>query len=265
MERFVIDPRDSVTIIRISDKDLGNYEVMRGMHEELALTLRQSRTRNILVDLHDAAFLTSEMLGQLIQMVQRSKSAGVSIKFCRPNSAIRDVMRIIWFDKLAAVLDTKQEALQAFRRESDSANQNYQSPEAQQEVADLRQRAEQGDAAAQYRLGWCLENGFGVEQDSQAAFRMYSLAANQSFPEALLALATFHAYAITVPQDYDAATRLYRQAAELGLPDAQYAVGMNYDFGIGVPEDRDAAIRWYQRAADQGHERAQEALQAVLK
>ena len=94
---------------------------------------------------------------------------------------------------------------------------------------------------------------------------MYTLAALQSHPEALLALATFHAYAITVPQNYDEATRLYLRAAELGLPDAQYAIGMNYDFGIGVKEDRTVAVDWYRKAAAQGHERAREVLEDVAR
>ena len=39
--------------------------------------------------------------------------------------------------------------------------------------------AEQGDAAAQYNLGWMYANGLGVPQDDQAAVKWYRLAAEQ--------------------------------------------------------------------------------------
>ncbi len=261
MATFLIDARDSVTIVRLNDEELSSLESMEAIHDQLAATLRQSHTRNLLVDLQEAAFLTSAMIGQLIQLVQRCKSINLNIKFCRPNAAIRDVMRIIWFDKIADIYTTEQEALQAFRSETTgSVDVHFRSPDAQREVQELRQQADNGDPEAQYRLGWCLENGFGVEQNSHDAFRMYNLSALQSYPDALLALATFHAYAITVPQNYDEATRLYLRAAELGMPDAQYVTGMNFDFGLGVREDRTVAVDWYRKAAAQGHERAQEVL-----
>jgi anti-anti-sigma factor len=261
MATFMIDARDSVTILRLSDDELASLESMEAIHATLATAVKQSGTRNVLIDLQDAAFLTSAMIGQLIQLVQRCKSSNLNIKFCRPNAAIRDVMRIIWFDKLADVYLTEKEALQAFRAENSSpVIVNFQSHDAHHQVAELRTQADEGDAESQYRLGWCLENGYGVGQNSHDAFRFYSLSAMQAYPDALLALATFHAYGITVPQNYAEATRLYQRAAELGLPDAQYVTGMNYDFGIGVKESRNTAVEWYRKAAAQGHERAQEVL-----
>lgn len=261
MATFMIDPRDSVTILRLSDEELASLERMEDVHTTLTTALKQSGTPNVLIDLQEAAFLTSAMIGQLIQLVQRCKSQNLAIKFCRPNAAIRDVMRIIWFDKIADIYATEQEALHSFRSEQTGPTiVDFQSNDAHQEVEDLRQQADRGDAGAQFRLGWCLENGYGVDQNSHDAFRLYSLSAMQSYPESLLALATFHAYGITVPQNYAEATRLYQHAAELGLPDAQYVTGMNYDFGIGVKESRTTAVEWYRKAAAQGHERAQEAL-----
>ena len=42
-----------------------------------------------------------------------------------------------------------------------------------------RKAAEQGDAGAQYGLGWCYENGSGVDKDLSEAFKWYSKAAKQ--------------------------------------------------------------------------------------
>ena len=44
---------------------------------------------------------------------------------------------------------------------------------------EYRQLAEQGDAAAQFMLGWMYEKGEGVEQDNAKAVQWYRLAAKQ--------------------------------------------------------------------------------------
>jgi len=55
------------------------------------------------------------------------------------------------------------------------------------EVADLQQRAEQGDAQAQNDLGFMYANGQGVPQDDAEAVRLFRLLAEQG-----LALAQNH-------------------------------------------------------------------------
>src|SRR6188768_1068901 len=65
----------------------------------------------------------------------------------------------------------------------------------------IRQKAEQGDATAQYNLGVMYDTGKGV------------------------------------PQDYPEARKWFLKAAEQGHSDAQYNLGVMYDTGKGVPQD----------------------------
>ncbi len=44
--------------------------------------------------------------------------------------------------------------------------------------------AEQGDAKAQYNLGWMYEKGLGVVQDYKTAVKWYTLAAEQGLARA---------------------------------------------------------------------------------
>ena len=56
---------------------------------------------------------------------------------------------------------------------------------AQQEtVAEVRAMAEQGDAFAQYNVGFMYANGLGVPQDDAEAVRWYRLAADQGNADA---------------------------------------------------------------------------------
>ena len=90
------------------------------------------------------------------------------------------------------------------------------------ELAQLRALAEQGNAVAQYNLGFRYANGDGVPQDNAEAERWYRLAAYQ------------------------------------GHADAQYSLGTLYAGGEGVPEDHVLAYMWFNLAAAQGNEIAQE-------
>ena len=84
----------------------------------------------------------------------------------------------------------------------------------------LIERAEKGDADAQYNLGVCYYNGYGVAQDKGEAVKWY------------------------------------RKAAEQGFADAQYWLGVCYYNGYGVAQDYDEAVKWIRKAAEQGHAKA---------
>ena len=86
---------------------------------------------------------------------------------------------------------------------------------------EYKAKAEQGDAEAQFNLGFCYDDGRGVRKD------------------------------------YGEAVKWYRKAAELGNAVAQWSLGSCYANGRGVAKDEVEAVAWYRRAADQGNEVAQ--------
>lgn len=55
-------------------------------------------------------------------------------------------------------------------------------------IADIRQKAEGGEAQAQYRLGRCYDTGFAMAEDKAAAVRWYRKAAEQGHVMAKRAL-----------------------------------------------------------------------------
>ena len=81
------------------------------------------------------------------------------------------------------------------------------------ELASVQQRAEEGDAAAQFKLGDMYRYGSGV------------------------------------PQDFAQALAWYSKAADQGYAEAQYQLGGRYWRGQGVPQDYVQAHIWYSLAA----------------
>ena len=124
------------------------------------------------------------------------------------------------------------------------------------ELAQLRALAEQGNAVAQYNLGFRYANGDGVPQDNAEAERWYRLAAYQGHADAQYSLGLMYQLGYGVPEEDAEAERWYRPAADQGHADAQYSLGTLYAGGEGVPEDHVLAYMWFNLSAAQGHERA---------
>jgi TPR repeat protein len=109
---------------------------------------------------------------------------------------------------------------------------------------ELRQLAEQGEAAAQYDLGVMLEYGRGVAQDDVAAATWYRKAALQGVDVAQYRLAVMHENGWGVPQSDAEAVTWYRSAAEQGHALAQHDLAFMYAAGKGVPQDYVQAYMW---------------------
>ena len=116
---------------------------------------------------------------------------------------------------------------------------------AQKALAELRVLAEQGDAEAQYDLGF----HFWVSDPGEAV-TWYRLAADQGYAAAQTHLGLLYSIGQGVPQDFDEAIGWYRLAADQRDAAAQRGLGIAYAHGHGVPQDGAEARRWFELAAD---------------
>ena len=128
--------------------------------------------------------------------------------------------------------------------------ENYQ-------VQNLRQRAKQGDAIAQFTLGSCYANGRGVVRDYAEAAKWYRLSAEQGYAAAQNRLGVCCSRGLGVAQNYTEAVSWYRKAAEQGNAFAEDNLGACYSSGHGVVRDFTEAVKWYRLSAEQGNAVAQ--------
>ena len=87
--------------------------------------------------------------------------------------------------------------------------------------------AKKGDRVAQYKLGFILYYGRGVDVDRAKGLRWI------------------------------------RESAEYGNADAQYFMGVASIAGVDVPADLSGAATWFRKAAEQGHAKAQRLLASL--
>jgi len=125
------------------------------------------------------------------------------------------------------------------------------------EISELRTKAAQGDAMAQYELGLRYALGRSVPKDESEAVRWYRKAADQGHAGAQTDLGFMYANGQGVSKDEVEAVKWFRKAADLGVADAQFNLGVMYANGRGVTKDETEAVKWYRKAADQGYADAQ--------
>jgi TPR repeat protein len=113
----------------------------------------------------------------------------------------------------------------------------------------LRPLASQGDASAQFYVGYMSESGRGVPQDYVEAASWYLKAAEQGDAQAQGRLGSMYYDGRGVPQDFAEAAKWDRKAAEYGETSAQLDLAILYASGQGVPQDYVQAHKWANLAA----------------
>lgn len=116
----------------------------------------------------------------------------------------------------------------------------------------IRQKAGQGDARAQTRLGYRYEHGLGVEKDEFEAVYWYRKAANQNYAMAQYNLGVMYDFGQGVDKNYENAFYWYRKAAEQRHPGAENNLACLLESGEGCEKNEQAALDWYRKAAEHG-------------
>ena len=130
-------------------------------------------------------------------------------------------------------------------------------------IAWYLEAAEQDYPPAQNHIGSCYQNGNGVAQDEAEAVEWYRRAAEQGYAIAQSNLGWCYDAGCGVAQDEAEAVKWYCKAAIQNDETAQFNLGVHYEWGSGVAEDKTEAAKWYRRAAEQGYEKAGEALKRL--
>jgi TPR repeat protein len=132
-------------------------------------------------------------------------------------------------------------------------------------LAELSPLAEEGDALAQFYVGYMYESGKGVEADLEHAARLYRAAAEQGEEKAQFNLAAALESGRGVTLDLTEAHSWYLDSAERGFPRAQYKVAEMFESGVGTRQDLVQAYKWFAICGKQRYEDARKRRRRVAK
>ena len=118
----------------------------------------------------------------------------------------------------------------------------------------LLERAQRGQADAQFELGGILTEGEGVLQNYQDAFKWTRKAAEQGHVDAQSSLGWMYAIGKGVPQNFKEAVKWLQKAAEQGNGFGQSSLGWMYITGKGVSQDYVQAHMWLNLAVSNSGE-----------
>ena len=131
-----------------------------------------------------------------------------------------------------------------------------QNEDARKHFEDVKAKADQGNASAQYNLAILYYKGDGVDKDSAESAKWFRKAAEQGDDQAQYNLGVMYAHGNGVPNDDTEAANWFRRAAEQGSANAQFQLGLAYFLGKGVPEDIVQSYKWFNLAAARGDDKA---------
>lgn len=103
--------------------------------------------------------------------------------------------------------------------------------------------AQQGLAVAEYRLGSLYEKGLGVGKDMQRAKDLYQRAAEKGNTRAMHNLGVLAAEG--GKPNYTSAALWFGKAAEYGIRDSQYNLAVLLGRGLGLPKDLVKSYTWF--------------------
>ncbi|MFV0538305.1 MAG: tetratricopeptide repeat protein [Dysgonomonas sp.] len=113
----------------------------------------------------------------------------------------------------------------------------------------LTDAANNGMPDAQYMVGSCYYQGYGVNQDLNLALEWYTKGAENGNANAQYMVGL----AYTNSSKYNEAYQWYKKSAEQGNAYAQKELGVLYYWGRGVVEDNDLAFEWFSKSAKNGY------------
>ena len=161
-----------------------------------------------------------------------------------------------------------------------------ESPKETQAAKISLQKAETGDADAQYDIGKRLLEGMGVKRDIERAIfwlnksaeqgcvdaqfligmssedcteaaKWLNKAANQGHAQAQFQMGQAYLHAAGVPQNYEEALTWLQKSANQGNADAFYTLAQMHDEGVGIEENSNKAAEYYLESAKLGNAKAQ--------
>ena len=261
--------QDELSRIRSKhDEGFSRLEEMFETHsqkmQQAVFEIKEKKSRGYSDAERAAQQVNDDLIDEIVRLKKRIKQLEEERAYAEPSPQAAEVAAVVTPDDIEIVsgddgdnTTTKSkdeiDAEECFQR----GKKFYNSKDYAEAVKWYRKAAEQGHADAQYNLGICYRNGYGVTQDNDEAVKWYRKAAEQGLASAQCNLGYCYEKGKGVPQDEKEAVKWYRKAAEQGLAEAQNNLGICYEKGIGVPQDEKEAVKWYRKAAEQGHVKAQ--------
>jgi anti-sigma B factor antagonist len=115
MEMIEIRDEEDVVVVSFATVKILDQLAIDQIREEFkGLTLQAASSRKLLLDFSRVQFMSSAMIGQIVQLHKQCKQDKVKLKLCNISPDIKEVFKITGLTKLLDIYDDVAGALAAF-------------------------------------------------------------------------------------------------------------------------------------------------------
>jgi len=115
MGMIEIRDHDDVVVVSFATVKILDQLAIDQIREEFkGLTLQAASGRRLLLDFARVQFMSSAMIGQIVQLHKQCKQDKVKLKLCNISPDIKEVFKITGLTKLLDIHDDAADALAAF-------------------------------------------------------------------------------------------------------------------------------------------------------
>jgi anti-sigma B factor antagonist len=115
MTELLTEDAEDVLIVRFASSRIINETTVAQVGREL-LAIAEQATGKLLLDFSHVSFMSSAVLGKLLQLHERCKRDKAALKLCRIDPAIFAVFKSSGLNRVFSIYDTREDALKAFQK-----------------------------------------------------------------------------------------------------------------------------------------------------
>ena len=112
--RLDLEEVGDVTVARFIDKKILDESNIQIIGNQMFSLVEDDGRRKVLLDFSNVEYLSSAALGKLIVMDKKLKAAQGQLSMCSVRAEILEVFKITKLDKLFAIYDSREQALEGF-------------------------------------------------------------------------------------------------------------------------------------------------------
>ncbi len=101
----------TIVAVNVDELDAGNADAFR---RAIAPALKDCR--KLVIDLEQVQFVDSRGCGAILSCLKHISPTGGDLKLCRVNPPVRMIFNLIRMENICAILNTRDEAVQAFQK-----------------------------------------------------------------------------------------------------------------------------------------------------
>ena len=116
MPNLTSEDKDDVLIVYFNDAKILDESKIQQIHSELSEKLSSVQEGKLLLNFQKVSFMSSAMIGKIILLNKKCKSAEVKLKLCNISPNVMEVFKLMRLNKVLDIQKDEDKALASFNK-----------------------------------------------------------------------------------------------------------------------------------------------------